>query len=242
MVVTVHDLAFVHDPRQFSQHGVRIMRAASRRSRAGGPRDLLRAGRRSTTASGRARPDRLRLVPLGVDVRPAAPATSSASAAIPLPDEFVLFVGTVEPRKNLGRLAEAMRGRPASPGRRRARRVGRSSPTSVGDDVQFLGFVPDDDLGRCTPRRRCSPIPSEREGFGLPVAEAMAQGTPVVTSAAPRPRRSPGGGRARRPVRRRRHRRGHRRGVDAATSSPRSGDAPASCRGGGRRSDARRLP
>ena len=102
-----------------------------------------------------------------------------------LPERFVLFVGTLEPRKNLRRLADAARprDRPAAAGRGRSGRVGRRPHgTSVGD-VRFLGFVPGDDLPALYAAASVFAYPSEREGFGLPVVEAMAQGTPVVTSA-----------------------------------------------------------
>ena len=102
-----------------------------------------------------------------------------------LPERFVLFVGTLEPRKNLrasgGRAAPAstIRCRSSSPGPT----DGAAPSTASAVDVRFLGFVAPDDLGRrCTPAATVFAYPSEEEGFGLPVAEAMAQGTPVVTS------------------------------------------------------------
>ena len=53
----------------------------------------------------------------------------------------------------------------------------------LAGDVRFLGFVPAADLTALYAAATVFAYPSEREGFGLPVAEAMAQGTPVVTSA-----------------------------------------------------------
>jgi glycosyltransferase involved in cell wall biosynthesis len=57
---------------------------------------------------------------------------------------------------------------------------GEGQPT--GEGIRFLGFVPERDLPALYAAATVFAYPSEREGFGLPVAEAMAQGTPVVTS------------------------------------------------------------
>src|SRR5207237_5406631 len=54
----------------------------------------------------------------------------------------------------------------------------------LGDDVHFLGFVPEDELPLWYNAARLFAFPSLYEGFGLPVLESMACGTPVITSAA----------------------------------------------------------
>ncbi len=185
LVVTIHDLAFLHDPAQFTRWGVAVFR-----------RSLAEVRRRATLVlcSSQATADdcvaagvaaeRLRVVPLGVRRVPApTPADiRSVRKAYGLPERFVLFVGTLEPRKNLHRLAEAVA------------RSGLGMPLAVvgpegwgggapaGGDVRFCGFVGAGELTALYAAATIFAYPSEREGFGLPVAEAMAQGTPVVTS------------------------------------------------------------
>jgi glycosyltransferase involved in cell wall biosynthesis len=187
-VVTVHDLAFLHDPDKFTRHGAasmtRAWKAIRRRAR------LVVCSSRATMSDAVEAgidADRLRHVPLGVDVVPAdRAAVGRVRANHRLPDDFVLFVGTLEPRKNLERLVRAIAavGRPlvvVGPdgwGDVRSRLDG----GAAGADVRFLGFVPDDELRALYAAASVFAYPSEREGFGLPVAEAMAQGTPVVTS------------------------------------------------------------
>jgi glycosyltransferase involved in cell wall biosynthesis len=111
-----------------------------------------------------------------------------------LPEQFVLHVGTIEPRKNLVRLLEAYS---------QLRRSGKQSlhlvlvgsrgwnDTAVfraverlglGDVVHILGYVPTEQLVALYNLADCLAFPSLYEGFGLPVVEAMACGTPVVAS------------------------------------------------------------
>ena len=100
-----------------------------------------------------------------------------------MPERYLLFVGTVEPRKNLRGLVEAVAqlDEPLPLVVAGAEGWGDVAIPSLGD-VRFIGFVPAPDLDGLYAGAEVFCYPSEREGYGLPVLEAMAQGTPVVTS------------------------------------------------------------
>lgn len=187
LVVTLHDLAWVHEPAHFTRHGVRVFNESLgiiRRTA-----DLVLCSSQATmddcVANGIGA-ERLRLVPLGVETqRATADEVERVRARYGLPDEYLLFVGTVEPRKNLRGLVAALE------------HMGRRIPLVVAGAagwgttgvehvdstrVSFLGFVPSDDLAGLYAGATVFCYPSEREGYGLPVLEAMAQGAPVVTS------------------------------------------------------------
>jgi glycosyltransferase involved in cell wall biosynthesis len=126
----------------------------------------------------------LRLVPLGVASDRATPAEiARVRGRYGLPDQFLLFVGTVEPRKNLRGLVAALGhlDRPLPLVVAGAEGWG-DAGVQPNDAVRFLGFVPAADLAGLYGGASAFCYPSEREGYGLPVLEAMAQGTPVVTS------------------------------------------------------------
>ena len=185
LVVTVHDLAFVRHPEYFSARANRMFRRSL---------DLVRERAALVLCSSRATIDdcvaagidrsRLRHVPLGV-----TPATVTdadrvrVAATYELPETFVLFVGTLEPRKNLARLVEALASRPGMPPLVVAGMEGWGDwqPTH-SHDVRFLGFVPSHNLPAIYEAATVFAFPSVWEGYGLPVVEAMSHGTPVVTS------------------------------------------------------------
>jgi glycosyltransferase involved in cell wall biosynthesis len=191
LVVTAHDFAYLHDPSQFTRNGLRFFRRALALARRHA--DILvcpsEATRRECVALG-FRPERLRVVPHGVRSEPASAADiDRVRASYGLDRPYVAFVGTVEPRKNLGRLIEAFAAVDAPGvdlavvGPKGWKQDLAPAAAKLGSRARVLGFVPREDLGPILAGAALFAYPSLREGFGLPVLEAMAQGTAVVTSA-----------------------------------------------------------
>jgi glycosyltransferase involved in cell wall biosynthesis len=185
VVVTLHDLAFLHEPEHFTRHGVRVFQRSLAAIRRHAQLVLCCSHATMDDAAAAGIPaDRLRFVPLGVDVdRVDRAAVRAVRATYSLPDEFVLFVGTVEPRKNLRGLVDALALMPDAPPLVVVGADGWGDTGVVASaTVRFLGFVPSAHLGALYAAASVFAYPSLREGYGLPVLEAMAQGTPVVTS------------------------------------------------------------
>jgi glycosyltransferase involved in cell wall biosynthesis len=128
--------------------------------------------------------------------RPASPeAIAAVRARYGLPEGFILTVGTIEPRKNLPRLLDALQR--LRQGGDDARLVvvgskgwlyqgffGHLEELQLRDAVLLLGYVPDADLPAVYSAAKVFVLPSLYEGFGLSVLEAMACGTAVVCSRA----------------------------------------------------------
>ena len=177
LVVTVHDLAVFRHPeafnrwtRTYSPHVVPRVLAAARRIVA-----VSEFTRRELVELLRVPDEKIRVVPNGVDdgFAPDGPAAAG---------DYVLAVGTLEPRKNLARLVEAMRRSEVELRVVGAR--GWGNVDVVKNGVRWLGEVSDAELARQYRGARCVAYPSLYEGFGIPVLEAMACGAPVVTSRA----------------------------------------------------------
>jgi glycosyltransferase involved in cell wall biosynthesis len=196
LVVTVHDLAFLREPAHFTRHGNAFFRRSWDVVRAEAVRVVVPS---ETTAAdcvahGMDRA-RIRVIPHGVR----ADAVSDARRAhwrerYGVTRPYILWCGTLEPRKNLPRLVDAY-ARAAHELRADLVLVG---PTGWGDTaevvsralarlpvgtVHLLGRLDDEDLQTAFSGALVFAFPSLWEGFGMPVLEAMAHGVPVVTSA-----------------------------------------------------------
>lgn len=181
LVATVHDLAFVHHPEWFTPNGVAYLTRFLERVRRSDAAVIVPSGATAEDCVAKGiSADRVTVIPWGIDVEAAAASDIERVRRLySLPESFVLFVGTVEPRKNLHTLADAMATLPGA-------ELVVVGPPGWGDiDVPgatLLGQVPAEDIEPVMAAASVLAYPSHFEGFGLPVLEAMAQGTPVVTT------------------------------------------------------------
>jgi glycosyltransferase involved in cell wall biosynthesis len=195
-VLTVHDLAYLHHRDAVD--------AASAAYRELVPRGLRRAAEVLVPSAAVAAElqeayglpaDRITVTHLGVDPSwsTASPPDAATRAATGVPEDYLLAVGTIEPRKGLPRLLTAYRALLAE--RADVPPLVLVGPAGWGAEldvaglppgaVVFTGFLGDGKLQQVVAGARALVFPSRYEGFGLPPLEALACGVPVVAADLP---------------------------------------------------------
>jgi glycosyltransferase involved in cell wall biosynthesis len=198
-VLTVHDLSVFTHP---ETHDVRFARRARRRLPI-----MLRAASHVVTPTEAIKGEltaRFNLDPLRITVTPEAPRnsffqmkledTAAVRQLFGIEDDFILFVGTIEPRKNLPILLRAFE-RISRMRDRRLQLVLAGGGGWLTDDfdrlvrasdfrerIRLTGYLSDEELRALYSSCKVFVYPSLYEGFGLPPLEAMACGAPVVAS------------------------------------------------------------
>ncbi len=195
-MLTVYDLSFLHFPERFPALQRLYLRSQTRRS-------CLRA-RRVLTISESGRHDvhryfgvplqRIDVVQPGVDerFRPyKADEVTEFRRLQQLPEKFLLHVGTLQPRKNIPTLIDALArlNRPDLPlvlvggkGWQYEEIFARIAAQGLNKQVRLTGYVPDEELPLWYNAASVLVFPSVYEGFGLPIVQAMACGTPVIAA------------------------------------------------------------
>ena len=203
-LLTVYDLIPLLFPRQSTLRARLLARWATRLALRAARRVIAisDATRRDFLAHFRLQPEKIQAIPLAADpaFRPQPRETiAAARARYGLPERYLFYLGSNKPHKNLERLVEAwalqqprspapLAGQPMAlviagawdgryPGARQ-----RAAALSLERQVLWLGPVPEAGLPALYSGASLFVFPSLYEGFGLPVLEAMACGTPVVCS------------------------------------------------------------
>ncbi len=130
-----------------------------------------------------------------IDLEPHIYPMNELSTKYQITDEYILFVGTLQPRKNIKRLIEAFSKLISEPKHKNMQLiiVGKkgwqyedilAAPDefNIPTQVKFLDYVHDEDLPQLYKNAICYVLPSLYEGFGLPILEAMQYDCPVITS------------------------------------------------------------
>lgn len=200
MVVTVHDMTFFDHPEWHERSKVPVFRRAIRRAATLADALVCVSERTAELLRERIPPrGRVFVIPHGVDHDRFSPESAAPGAdaevldALGLHRPYVLFLGTLEPRKAVPVLVDAFaRLAPARPelqlvlagqpgwGAEEVERAIRAC--GAGERIVRPGYVPDVAVPALLRRAAVVAYPAREEGFGLPALEALACGAPLVTS------------------------------------------------------------
>jgi len=192
-ILTVHDLTFIDHPEWVQKRNLRYLRRFVRR-------DAQKAALVLTISefSKQRMVKEFGLPAAKILVQPIPPAPMVKPEKTNLPTDFILFISTIEPRKNLGGLLQAYSRLP-EPLRQKhplviAGGVGWNADDTVaeiknlqaaGEQIISLGYVSDGVRSALYQKAALVVVPSFYEGFGMPLLEAMAAGAPVAASDLP---------------------------------------------------------
>lgn len=200
VVVSIHDLSFEHLPQTFNRRSRTQLRLTVRHSarRAARILSLSEYTRRDIIESYGIEPGRVSTIPLAAPEH-FAPVTDNRELQrvrhnYGIDGDYILSVGSIQPRKNLARLIKAyaiLRGSFSADKLPKLVLVGKCAwlydetlrtldEAGVKDTVILTGYVPQADLPALYSGALCFVYPSYFEGFGLPPLEAMRCGTPVI--------------------------------------------------------------
>jgi len=191
-VVSIMDLAYLYFPDTFKPAVLSQLKSWTAHSitHARHIFTISESTKKDITKEYPVNPDRITVTYPGSNLT-SAPATSPQHTLdkYHLPADYLIFVGTRQPRKNLHRLITALH--QVNQGRQHPITlvvVGKvwhqftASAASSNPHVIYTGYVPDADLPTLVYSARALVMPSLYEGFGIPVLEAMNLGTPVLCS------------------------------------------------------------
>lgn len=196
----VHDLIAIRYPALFGRKQAAYLRFALRYASCKTEHVLTNSEATKTDIQSTfgVSPNRISVTPLGPgnEIHRVSPDSVSDDElrrmGVPF-DRYLFALGTLEPRKNLARLFEALALLPpglglavaGGKGWKESPIMARLAEIGVEDRVAFLGYVADADLPKLFARCESFVFPSLYEGFGMPVLEAMLAGAPVIASDRP---------------------------------------------------------
>lgn len=215
-VVTIHDLSYLHFPEMFKKNDLYQLTSWSKYSIKNAAHIIAvsKTTKEDIIKNYNIDPAKITVTYEGYDEDRFKPQSKSKVESIKskykIKGDYIIFVGTIQPRKNLERLLEAFKILVDSSQftvHRNEKTVNRKPPTvnlslvivgkkgwlyepifqkvkdlGLGQKVVFTDFVPDDDLPALIGGAQVYVLPSLWEGFGIPVIEAQACGVPVVVS------------------------------------------------------------
>ncbi len=194
-VVTIHDLGYLHFPRAHTWRQRQYLDWSTRWSARVAARVIAISRATAGDLQAAYAIDRRKIDVIYEATVPSAPGETAASPlARPLPSSYALFVGTIQPRKNLVRLAQAyaqlvkLHAVPwdlviaGGEGWLSGEVVGAIAALALPHRIHLPGYVPDAQLPALLQGARMFCFVSLYEGFGLPILEAQAAGVPVMTA------------------------------------------------------------